>query len=153
ARTIDPSGAVIGDFPVQAGDRVRGRLIAENIVVNSSAMFRREVFDRVGGYDPRYAMGEDYHLWLRMAHHGEVTVLDQVLVDYRIHRQQAMRRVSQLGPHVPEVLRQQRSLARLIGAPRMRSAVQSTRWLAIQVAMAGRVVIGNLALRLRPAPQ
>ena len=33
----------------------------------SSAMVRRDVFDRVGGFDPNIKYGEDWELWLRVA--------------------------------------------------------------------------------------
>ena len=36
----------------------------------STAMVRREAFDRTGGFDLEFAMGEDWDMWLRMAEQG-----------------------------------------------------------------------------------
>ena len=52
--------------------------------VHSSAMFRREAFDRAGGYRPEAARWEDVDLFLRLAALGPVLVLAAPLVDYRL---------------------------------------------------------------------
>ena len=51
-------------------------------------MFRREVFDRVGGYDDTPA-GEDQMLFSKMAAHGRVVTLPDVLYSYRYHQNNA----------------------------------------------------------------
>ncbi len=56
---------------------------------HGSAMFRREVFDQVGGYDEDAAGGEDQDLFLRMASHGRVLTLPDVLYSYRYHSSNA----------------------------------------------------------------
>ncbi len=54
-------------------------------VLNSSALFRRDAYDRVGGYRQDYYPGEDVDLWTRLAVHGQVLNLEEVLVSYRVH--------------------------------------------------------------------
>lgn len=56
---------------------------------HGSAMFRREVFDRVGGYDERTVGAEDQDLFLRMAACGRVLTLSDVLYSYRYHSSNA----------------------------------------------------------------
>jgi glycosyltransferase involved in cell wall biosynthesis len=56
---------------------------------HGSAMFRREVFDQVGGYDENAARGEDQDLFSRMAARGRVLTLPDVLYSYRYHSSNA----------------------------------------------------------------
>ena len=70
------------------------RAIKKNIIricpfTHSSTMIRREVFDRIGLYDPskdgpkRLSIGEDYDLWVRMLSAGyEMANLPDVLTIY-----------------------------------------------------------------------
>jgi glycosyltransferase involved in cell wall biosynthesis len=48
-----------------------------------STFFRKEVIDKVGGFDEadRYAM--DYHHWIKITEHFEVKILDKVLAKFR----------------------------------------------------------------------
>ena len=48
-------------------------------------MFRREAYDRVGGYDPQYEPAEDLDLWLKLAEVGRVSAVPDVLLKYRQH--------------------------------------------------------------------
>lgn len=68
--------------------RDRWRLVRRSVHVpfpHGSAMFRREVFDRVGGYDESANGGEDEDLFLKMARHGRVLTLPDILYSYRYH--------------------------------------------------------------------
>lgn len=68
--------------------RDRWRLLRRSTLIpfpHGSAMFRRDVFDEVGGYDEESDGGEDQDLFLRMAAHGRVVTLPEVLYSYRYH--------------------------------------------------------------------
>ena len=72
--------------------RDRWRLVRRSGYIpfpHGSAMFRREVFDRVGGYDEAAAGGEDQDLFSRMATQGRVVTLPDVLYSYRYHANNA----------------------------------------------------------------
>jgi glycosyltransferase involved in cell wall biosynthesis len=72
--------------------RDRWRLLRRSCLIpfpHGSVMFRREVFDAVGGYDEESAGGEDQDLFARMAAHGRVVTLPDVLYSYRYHSQNA----------------------------------------------------------------
>ena len=56
---------------------------------HGSAMFRREMFDQVGGYDEKAVGGEDQDLFLKMALRGRVLTLPDVLYSYRYHSSNA----------------------------------------------------------------
>jgi glycosyltransferase involved in cell wall biosynthesis len=68
--------------------RDRWRLVRRSNYIpfpHGSVMFRREVFDRVGGYDERAVNGEDQDLFLKMTLQGRVVTLPDVLYSYRYH--------------------------------------------------------------------
>jgi len=48
-------------------------------------LIRRESFFRVGGFSPEFKHTEDYDLLLRLILDGDITFVDEVLVDYRAH--------------------------------------------------------------------
>ena len=59
-------------------------LLKENIIINSSALIRRDCFERIGGY-PRehYLRGvEDYSTWLRLSAYFRIGFLNETLVNY-----------------------------------------------------------------------
>jgi glycosyltransferase involved in cell wall biosynthesis len=51
---------------------------------HGSVMFRRDVYERVGGYRELFYFAQDSDLWLRMAMHGRVGYVQEVLYRYRI---------------------------------------------------------------------
>jgi GT2 family glycosyltransferase len=82
---IDASGRVVRP-------RDRWRLVRRSAFVpfpHGSAMFRRDAFDAVGGYDEKVAGGEDQDLFSRMAAQGRVVTLPDILYSYRYHSSNA----------------------------------------------------------------
>jgi glycosyltransferase involved in cell wall biosynthesis len=72
--------------------RDRWRLVRRSVYVpfpHGSAMFRREVFDQVGGYAENSDGGEDQDLFSRMAARGRVLTLPDILYSYRYHSSNA----------------------------------------------------------------
>ena len=72
--------------------RDRWRLVRRSGYIpfpHGSAMFRRDVFDRIGGYREAAAGGEDQDLFSRMAAQGRVVTLPDVLYSYRYHANNA----------------------------------------------------------------
>ena len=94
----DPNVAVVGTLCVgidadgrEVRPRDRWRLVRRSGYIpfpHGSAMFRREVFDRVGGYDDT-PHGEDQKLFSKMAAHGRVLTLPDILYSYRYHANNA----------------------------------------------------------------
>jgi glycosyltransferase involved in cell wall biosynthesis len=71
--------------------RDRWRLVRRSGYIpfpHGSALFRREVFDRVGGYDD-IPGAEDQKLFSKMAAHGRVVTLPDILYSYRYHSNNA----------------------------------------------------------------
>jgi glycosyltransferase involved in cell wall biosynthesis len=68
--------------------RDRGRLVRRSLFApfpHGSVMFRREVFDRVGGYREACVHWEDIDLFLRISDMSRILVLPDVLYHYRFH--------------------------------------------------------------------
>ncbi len=53
------------------------------LVSPSAVMMRRELFDRVGGFDESFPVCEDYDLWLRISKDTEVPLIPEALVTKR----------------------------------------------------------------------
>jgi teichuronic acid biosynthesis glycosyltransferase TuaG len=78
ANAINRGGPLDGRplWPVTSGLRrltLRDILSAEDSVCIMS-MFRRQVFETIGGFDSRWRASEDYHFWVRAAHAGFVVI-------------------------------------------------------------------------------
>ncbi len=75
---------------------VLSALIRENFVPTSSVMVRREALFHAGLFttDADITVGEDYHLWLRIASHGTFAYSSKLLVEYRKHPLQSSRNLT-----------------------------------------------------------
>jgi glycosyltransferase involved in cell wall biosynthesis len=51
----------------------------------SSVLFRRSIFDEVGGFDPTLRVAEDYELYLRVARARPICCHAAVVAEYRMH--------------------------------------------------------------------
>ena len=72
--------------------RDRWRLVRRSGYIpfpHGSAMFRRSLFDRIGGYNQDAVHGEDQDLFSRMTAHGRVLTLPDILYSYRYHSSNA----------------------------------------------------------------
>ena len=62
--------------------------LLEGNYIDAMAMFRRSLWERVGGFDASCSLRgwEDYELWLRIAANGwEATFVPELLASYRLH--------------------------------------------------------------------
>ncbi|MGH9872420.1 MAG: glycosyltransferase family 2 protein [Pyrinomonadaceae bacterium] len=72
--------------------RDRWRLVRRSVRIpfpHGSVMFRRDVFEQVGGYDENAAGAEDQDLFSKMSTRGRVVTLPDVLYSYRYHSNNA----------------------------------------------------------------
>ncbi len=87
ADVATPNGRTFGDVdrPLRTRPVTRARLVANNCLVYSS-LYRRELFDRIGGYGPIKPGYEDWDFWLSALEHGARFVhVPHELFGYRKH--------------------------------------------------------------------
>jgi glycosyltransferase involved in cell wall biosynthesis len=53
--------------------------------IGASFLYKREAFERAGGYLPKYGMVSDYEFWMRLLRQGEITFLNEYLMEYRFN--------------------------------------------------------------------
>ena len=63
---------------------LRRALIRRNPMVHSTVTMRRALLERVGGYDPGFAVAQDYDLWIRLAGVTRLANLPDPLVVRRL---------------------------------------------------------------------
>lgn len=62
------------------------QLSGRSLVPPSTAIFRREVFELVGGFDILVDLGEDYEMYLRISRAYPIYCHNRVIVEYRLHQ-------------------------------------------------------------------
>jgi len=85
AREINGDGREVRTVrPPQDDGALRRALIRRNPMLHSTVMMRRDVVASVGGYDPRFAVAQDYDLWIRLAAVTRLANLTETLVVRRL---------------------------------------------------------------------
>ena len=88
-RLTDFSGCDVGTWVPPVTDRdIRRKMMRANQFAHPSVVFRRSLFEAVGGYDERMARAQDYDLWLRMLARTEGANLPDPLLLRRLGREQ-----------------------------------------------------------------
>jgi glycosyltransferase involved in cell wall biosynthesis len=54
-------------------------------IVNACFAYRREIFEKLGGYNDDYRFVEDWEYWLRIARHHDLFPIRECLYQYRQH--------------------------------------------------------------------
>ncbi|NJN10966.1 MAG: glycosyltransferase [Richelia sp. RM1_1_1] len=52
---------------------------------HSQVIFRREPVSKLGGYCETYLYAQDYQLWSRLVKIGQIYILPEILLQYRVH--------------------------------------------------------------------
>ncbi len=93
---IDERGTVFQGYkaPVFSGN-VLQRLYVDNFICCSSAVIRRSVYEKIGGFNPDLRMSEDFDFFLRVTPFVSVEGISEPLVHYRNHSEQASKRVEE----------------------------------------------------------
>lgn len=72
------------DAAVRSG-RLYPQILLDSLVCMITAVVRREVFERIGGFDEQLRTGEDYDFWIRAALHTRCLKVAQPVALYRLH--------------------------------------------------------------------
>lgn len=85
-------------------------------VIHPTALLRRDIVLKVGGYDETFDAGEDIEIFERMLVYGELRTLDEPLIEYRVHANSlSMQRHLEIVTIMHFVKERQR--CRLLGEP------------------------------------
>ena len=80
---VEPPAELVGrtlDYPTA----LNGVLTYGNVFIRGgTSLVRREVYEDVGYFTSKYGLRGDIHMWLRIARHGPIEILDEYLTCYR----------------------------------------------------------------------
>jgi len=86
------SGDVVGIVrPVKRGHILHALCSRNWVGTASTVCLRRQCFEEVGLFDESVAFGEEYDMWIRMAHRFDFRYIDDVLVTYGLHAKRLSR--------------------------------------------------------------
>jgi glycosyltransferase involved in cell wall biosynthesis len=71
------------------------KLLMGMLVGMNTAIIRREIYQRLGGFDETMKIGEDYEFWLRASRITKMYSLKAAVALYRIHSNSAMHNLSE----------------------------------------------------------
>lgn len=82
---VDSSGAPLAGARARTCPAIEGAFLepllrGEPLIMQSSVMVRRELLQRLGGYDEELRVCGDYELWIRLARHSEVGLIETPLL-------------------------------------------------------------------------
>jgi glycosyltransferase involved in cell wall biosynthesis len=94
------------DFCVDGRERFPGYFARCCVVPNASAaLFRKAVYERVGGADESFQVSGDWKVWAAMAFAGKVGFVNEPLNYYRLHGSSVLHRSGHDASNVIESLR------------------------------------------------
>jgi glycosyltransferase involved in cell wall biosynthesis len=110
---VDELGAVINRAPLRMpGPDPYESFLAENLVgMHGTVLYRRDLVEAEGGFDPTLRAVEDYDLYLRLARRRPVKATDELLAEYRQHNANMSANIPFMLTTALSVLRRQRAAA------------------------------------------
>ena len=91
---------VVAAFPRNDLIDIRGRIIKRDVCpefnfydtlvrqeckIGAGAVFRRKIFDKVGGWDNRFSLCPDRQYWIKLHKYGNIKLVNSALGYYRLH--------------------------------------------------------------------
>lgn len=66
-------------------DNINKIIYLTNPFAHTSAIIRKEIYDKIGGYNENYITTVDYELYIRLIKYGKIAMIDEELVEYYVH--------------------------------------------------------------------
>jgi len=109
-RLIDAQGEAVPGVPREhvTNDHYRELLKGNFIWCPATVLYRRSVFQAVGGFDTSLKSAEDYDMYLRIARLFPVRAHGEVVAEYRFHSSGMSRNTARMLKFTMKVLRAQR---------------------------------------------
>src|SRR5579864_5343722 len=93
------------DFLADGHEECRSSFLCTNPVPNASAVvFRKAIYERVGGADENLRLCGDWKLWAAMAFEGKIAYLGEPLNCHRTHNESVRRKSNRTGLDSAEAL-------------------------------------------------
>ncbi len=67
------------------GDWLRRFFFEQNCLCHPSVLIRRNIYSRVGCYDPRYRQIPDFEMWLRLVKHTDIHIIEHPMTSLLWH--------------------------------------------------------------------
>ena len=84
---IDEKGKEIVSYILpETDEEIRKKILTINVIVNVTALFRKEAWQKVGGYSSQFYALEDWELWLKMGNMGKFHNLPLFFATYSGHQ-------------------------------------------------------------------
>jgi glycosyltransferase involved in cell wall biosynthesis len=106
---VDPDGLPIREIcDLQSHEKIDAALLSHGWpLVHPAVMMRTDSLRAMGGYDEKYRTNQDHDLFLRLAEHGQIANLPDLLLHYRQHSQSiSMRNLKKREDPLADILRQ-----------------------------------------------
>jgi glycosyltransferase involved in cell wall biosynthesis len=71
--------------PAKSGHILHELCMRNWIGTASTVCLKRECFDEAGPFDEKVTFGEEYDMWIRIAHRYDFKYIDEILVKYGVH--------------------------------------------------------------------
>jgi glycosyltransferase involved in cell wall biosynthesis len=113
-RLIGADGSSLGSPapPYMGADHYGALLRGNHIGMHATVMYRRAVFESVGGFDTSLNAAEDYDLYLRVAGEFPIYCHDKVVAEYRRHEANTLHESARMLKYTLAALRSQRGRVR-----------------------------------------
>tara|TARA_B100000315_G_scaffold255021_1_gene297334 strand:+ start:1354 stop:2223 length:870 start_codon:yes stop_codon:yes gene_type:complete len=82
---LDRTGRIIRKWTPDNDAIIRRSLFLRNPFCHASTMFRKDIYDLVGGYDAQYTYSQDLDLWIRIGERGVLAMVEDYLVLRTVH--------------------------------------------------------------------
>jgi glycosyltransferase involved in cell wall biosynthesis len=83
---IDKEGKETARYLSPENDKdIRKVILVNNVFVHSTVLFRRNIFEKLGGYNEQFVVGQDIELWLKMGKIGKFYNFQEFFVYYLDH--------------------------------------------------------------------
>jgi glycosyltransferase involved in cell wall biosynthesis len=112
-RRINAAGGIFGEPALNAlaEDAFESFLGGNRIGMHATVMYRRDVLQKLGGFDTRMKACEDYELYLRLSRQHRIVSNAQVVAEYRDHTQSMSKNAPLMLRTVLRLLRTQKEYA------------------------------------------
>lgn len=107
---IDEKGSVTREKALSLGPDQHGNifesLLFDNFIPISSVLVKKDLFLKVGGFNPRFSLAEDFDLLLKISRETRADYIDMSLLRYREHRESGTHtKIDRVAAEALEIIR------------------------------------------------